>query len=39
MYGALGFEFKNNSFIGKNLSLSNINHAANYNYGIFENMR
>ena len=39
LYGALGFEFKNNSFIGKNLSLSNINHAANYNYGIFENMR
>lgn len=39
LYGALGFEFKNNSFIGKNLSLSNINHAANYNYGIFDNMR
>lgn len=41
LYGALGFSFnkQNNSFVGKNLSLSNINHAANYNYGIFDNMR
>lgn len=41
LYGALGFSFnkKNSSFVGKDLSLSQINHTANYNAGIFESMR